>query len=225
MGSHSSVSAPRVSPSPEDASYSVLGDLRFRSLLSDDSWGLLPPAVRQRFSKRLADGQTATYVGEVVKASFSRSGWILAQAARLIGGPLPTGRDTRVPSIVTVTEDMATGGQIWTRIYTRRQAFPQVIHSSKRFSGPTGLEEYVGFGISMALRVLVEERSLLFKSADYFVQIGRLHLRVPAWLTPGTLTVSHTDLGDGRFSFTLDIVHPRFGLLIDQSAIFHEVSP
>src|SRR5476649_2149949 len=81
-----------------------LGDVRFRALLSDDDWRRLPPATRRRFSKRLADGNTALYVGEVVEVSFSRIGWWLAQVARLIGGPLPISADVGVPSIVTVTE-------------------------------------------------------------------------------------------------------------------------
>ncbi|HKY88310.1 MAG TPA: DUF4166 domain-containing protein, partial [Pseudorhodoplanes sp.] len=119
-------------PPISDSSDCSFGDLRFRALMSDDNWSRLPLAVRQRFSKRLAGGKTAIYVGEVVKASFSRIGWCLAQAARVIGGPLPTSGDTGVPSIVTVTEDMTTGGQIWTRLYTRRDRFPQVVHSSKR---------------------------------------------------------------------------------------------
>jgi uncharacterized protein DUF4166 len=143
----------------------------------------------------------------------------------LIGGPLPTGGDTNVPSIVTVTEDAATGGQVWTRIYARRNGFPQVIHSSKRFSGPTGLEEYVGFGVSMALRMLVEGQALLFRSAGYSVQVGRLRLPLPALLTPGALTVTHSDCGSGEFRFALEIIHPRFGTLIRQSAVFREATP
>jgi len=200
----------------------ALGDLRFRSLLSDDDWQRLPICTRRRFSKRLADGQTTVYVGTMVKAWFSRLGLVLARAALLIGGPLPVGRDIDVPFIVTVTEEMATGGQIWTRICSRRQSFPQVIHSSKRFSGPTGLEEYIGFGISVGLNILVEDRSLRFRSAGYFFRIGRRCFRLPDWITPGILTVGHTDLGEGEFVFTLELVHPRFGSLIDQAAVFRE---
>lgn len=209
----------KVQPHTTD---SLLRDPRFHRLLSDDDWMCLPPAVRQRFSKRVACGATAIYVGEVVKTSFSRAGWLLTQAARLIGGPLPISRDVDMPSIVTVTEETATGGQIWTRIYTRRQAFPQVIHSSKRFSGPTGLEEFIGYGIVMALKLLVHNQSLLFRSAGYFVRIGKLRVRLPHWMTPGVLTVTHTDLGRGRFLYRLELRHPRFGLLVDQSAIFRE---
>jgi Domain of unknown function (DUF4166) len=212
-------------PAPPDSDESLdaaLCDVRFRALLPDEDWGRLPLATWRRFSKRLADGKTAIYVGEVVEIWFSRIGWWVAQMARLIGGPLPTCSDKHVPSIVTVTEDAATGGQVWTRIYARRNGFPQVIHSSKRFCGPTGLEEYVGFGVSMALRMLVDGQALLFRSAGYFVQLGRLRLPVPAFLTPGALTVAHTDLGGGEFRFTLEIVHPRFGMLVRQSVVFRE---
>jgi hypothetical protein len=202
-----------------------LGDLRFRALLPDDDWQRLPPATRQRFSKRLAGGNTAIYVGEVEDIRLSRIGWWVAQIARLIGGPLPTGVDAHVPSIVTVTEDAVTGGQVWTRIYARRNGFPQVIHSSKRFAGPTGLEEYVGFGIGMALRIGVADQTLLFRSAGYFLQLGRRKFWLPALLTPGVLTVIHTDLENGEFRFTLEIDHPRFGMLVRQSVVFREATP
>jgi hypothetical protein len=43
-------------------------------------------------------------------------------------------------------------------------------------------------------------------------------------MTPGDLTVTHSDLGGGTFRFTLEIVHPRFGQLLRQSALFRESS-
>ncbi|MCK1718059.1 DUF4166 domain-containing protein [Bradyrhizobium sp. 141] len=200
----------------------LLDDRRFRALLSDEDWGRLPLATWRRFSKRVADGDSVVYVGVVDEICFSDIGWWVAQAARVIGGPLPTGRDTGVPMIVTVTEDAATGGQTWTRICARKRGFPQVIHSAKRFAGPTGLEEYVGFGVSMALRIAVEDQALTFRSAGYGLQLGRLWIPLPRWLTPGDLTVTHRDLGEGAFRFTLDVIHPRYGALIHQSATFRE---
>jgi hypothetical protein len=133
-------------------------------------------------------------------------------------------RDANVPSVVTVTEDIANKGQHWTRLYARRRGFPQVVHSSKRFAGPTGLEDYVGYGVSMALRISVEHEALVFRSAGYALQIGPLRLPLPDRLTPGDLTVTHSDLGGGTFRFTLEIVHPRFGKLIRQSAVFREAA-
>ena len=207
----------------QDAPARILfDDNRFHALLPDEEWGRLPLAVWRRFSKRLAGGSTIVYVGEVDDSFHSRIGWWFAQLARLIGGPLPTRSETGVPLVVTVTEDNASGGQVWTRICARRNGFPQVIHSAKRFAGPTGLEEYVGFGISMALRLSVDREALVFRSAGYFVSLGRFRLPLLEWLTPGELTVTHADLGDGAFRFTLGVVHPRYGEIVRQSAIFRE---
>jgi hypothetical protein len=200
----------------------LLDDKRFRALLSDDDWGRLPLATWRRFSKRLASGRTIVYVGEVEEASHSPIGWWLAQLLRVIGGPLPTGTETKVPIIVSVTEDAASGGQVWTRICAKSNGFPQVIHSAKRFAGPTGLEEFVGFGICIALRLRVEQGALKFDSAGYFLSLGQLRLPLPEWLTPGALTVGHFDLGSGAFRFTLELVHSRWGLLVRQSAVFRE---
>src|SRR3978361_856966 len=170
----------------------LLDDRRFHNLLPDEDWGRLPLAIWRRFSKRFADGETVVYVGEVEEASFTPLGYWLAQLARVIGGPLPTGTETGVPMVVTVTEDAASGGQIWTRICARSHGFPQVIHSAKRFAGPTGLEEYVGYGISMALRIAVEREALVFRSVHYSLQAGPLRIVLPSWLTPGDLTVTHS---------------------------------
>jgi uncharacterized protein DUF4166 len=210
---------------PEPQPKSELGDLRFRALMSEAEWASLPPAIRRRFSRRLAGGQTIVYAGEILESWMSRLGWWLAQAARLIGGPLPVTRDAHVPSVVTVTEDIATGGQIWTRLYARRKGFPQVIHSSKRFAGPTGLEEYVGRGIGMTLIAYARDGALVFRSKSYFLQLFGRRWLLPAWLTPGTLYVTHAEVPDGKFSFTLQIFHPRFGLLMRQMAMFREIAP
>jgi hypothetical protein len=215
----------RIGSSASAASHTrLLDDSRFRALLPPEDWGRLPVAIWRRFSKRLVDGATVVYVGEVEEAFFSRAGWWFAQAARLIGGPLPTDAATRMPMIVTVTEDAASCGQVWTRICARAHGFPQVIHSAKRFAGPTGLEEYIGFGISMALKVSVAHDALVFSSAGYAVQLGGLRLPLPEWLTPGELTVTHSDLGCGFFRFTLEILHPRLGRLLRQSAVFREAT-
>jgi uncharacterized protein DUF4166 len=202
---------------------SELGDPRFRTLMPAEDWASLPLAIRRRFSRRLAGGQTMVYAGEVLESWMSRAGWWLAQAARLIGSPLPLTRDVHLPSVVTVTEGM--GGQIWTRLYARRNGFPQIVHSSKRFAGPTGLEEYVGRGVGMTLTVYARDGALVFRSKDYFLQLFGRRFLLPSWLTPGALYVTHAELFDGKFSFTLQVFHPRLGLITRQMAIFREIKP
>jgi hypothetical protein len=198
-----------------------LADLRFRALLPAEAWANLPLAVRRRFSKRMTGGTTVTYCGAVPEVHANVAGRMLALAARLIGGPLPLVFEPGA-SVVTVTEDAVGQGQVWTRLYARRSGFPQVIHSAKRFAGPTGLEEHVGAGVGMALNVAVESEALVFRSAFYFVTVLGLRLRLPRWAEPGRLTIVHRDLGEGAFAFTLALDHPWLGRLIGQNAIFKD---
>ena len=168
-----------------------LVDLRFRQLLGAQAWADLPAAVRRRFGKRLGAGQSANYAGRVASCRMSFCGWLLAQACRLIGAPLPLEREGGVAAIVSVTEDGASGGQVWTRVYARKRGFPQVIHSAKRFAGPTGLEEYLGGGFGIALRVTATEGGIRFSSDHYFLQLGPIRLRLPRLLAPGSLTLKN----------------------------------
>lgn len=215
-------------PAPETCSLSSelvnseLGDLRFRRLLSDEAWASLPPAVRRRFSKRLTGGATAIYTGRVTEIRISQVGRWLAQILRIIGAPLPLSSTRNVPSVVTVTEDAATGGQNWTRLFARERGFPQIIHSVKRFSGPTGLEEYIGFGIAMALVIGVEDRVLVFRSARYCLAFGDWRVPLPGWASPGELTVSHKEVTPTSFLFTLHLEHKLFGTLVHQDVLYDE---
>ena len=210
----------RPDPAP---SADEIGDLRFRTLVGPRDWEALPEAIRARFTKRVSDCRTIVYAGEVIECRISAAGRLVAQLARLIGAPLPLHRDVDVPATVSVSEDPAGGGQFWTRIYGRRDGFPQVIHSSKRFCGPTGLEEYVGRGFGVALRVEVEGEALHFVSDHYFFSFLGLRLRLPRWLAPGALRVSHVDCNHGWFAFVLVLRHRLLGELIRQTAMFAEL--
>jgi hypothetical protein len=205
-------------PSPQ----AELHDFRFRLLLGEERWGALPEAVRARFSKRYSEGRTVAYAGLVDRITISRAGFVVSHLVRLLGGPLPISRDTGVPTVVAVTEDLRGGGQVWSRLFARRNGFPQVIHSAKRFSGPTGLEEVVGLGIGMALEVGVTPTGITFRSAGYFWQVLGRRIPVPAPLTPGDLVVEHADGGNGTFTFTLRLVHPFLGELVHQVASYRE---
>ena len=198
----------------------TLGDLRFRALLGAEQWGVLPQAVRARFSKRYLPGCSVSYTGQIAECRISRAGWLFAQACRLIGAPLPLDRGCGAAAVVTVTEHVPSGGQVWTRVYARRGGFPQVIHSAKMFAGPTGLEEYIGLGIGIALTVQGSEQGIAFFSDHCFLKLGRWRLRLPRWLTPGALRIDHLDRGRGQFLFVLDLRHRWFGELIHQEGLF-----
>jgi hypothetical protein len=198
-------------------------DNRFTALVGQAAWRTLPTAIRKRFGKRLTAGMSVTYQGRVVSMRMSIAGHVLAHAARIIGAPLPYDMSSiDQPAVVTVTEDIAGEGQFWIRQYGREAGFPQVVHSSKRFAGPTGLEEYIGYGIGMALKVSVENKDLMFKSDHYFFKALGKRIRIPRLLSPGVLVIGHHDQGNGQFRFSLDLTHPLLGQVIYQDAIFQD---
>lgn len=211
-----------ISATPGRADDDALYDYRFRRLVARGDWDALPDAIRRRFTKRLSGQAVALYSGEIIWTRLSAAGWLLAQFCRLIGAPLPVNRSGPAPAAVAVSEDRMRGGQVWTRIYGRARTMPQVIHSAKQFAGPTGLEEHIGGGFGMALTVRAEADALVFSSDHYFWQVGRIRLRLPRWLTPGATQVTHRDLGGGRFAFDLRVIHPLFGKLADQHALFRD---
>lgn len=201
-------------------------DDRYRRLVGAKDWLRLPESVRSRFSRKLMPGEAIVYRGEVVHCALSRAGWWLAQAARLVGGPLPNMAEATGPSVVTVVEAPELGGQIWSRLYMRPGRFPQSIHSAKRFRGPTGLEEYLGRGLVMRLVARVEDEqsiaTLVFRSTGYAIRLLGRTIPLPARLSPGRCEVRHRAETDRRFSFTLTLDHPWAGRLLHQVAFYEE---
>jgi hypothetical protein len=209
---------PAAGPNPP----APIDDIRFRTLVGERAWGELPEAVRRRFSKCLGPSDAVVYQGVVTATRLAPAGRVLSFLARAIGSPLPLTDGATGPAVVIVTEDAGLGGQSWLRIYARPGHFPQAIHSAKRFSGPTGLEEYVGCGIGMALRVSVEEGTLAFRSAGYFLQLAGWRLAIPRFFQPGQMLIVHRDLGSGSFEFSLSLTHRLCGQLVHQVAVFRD---
>lgn len=216
---HRSLGAISVAPDAD-----AYPDTRFRDLLGAAAWSRLPAVVRRRFSVPLEAGDQRMFQGEVVETRLSLAGRVVANLARLAGGPLPYADGATGPATVIVTEDPALGGQIWTRTYTQSGRFPQTINSVKRFSGPTGLEEYLGLGLIMRLTLTSELGDLVFRSAGYDIAVRDRRWALPRWLWPGLCTITHHALGSERFSFTLELDHPRLGRLVKQVAVFQEVA-
>lgn len=197
-------------------------DDRYRRLLGEDAWSRLPRAVQRRFSRPHADGETTVYRGHVEETRLTLAGRVLAQAARIAGAPLPLDDGATGPAVVIVTEAPEMAGHLWTRVYARPGRLPQAIRSAKRFQGPTGLEEDLGHGLSMALTLAVEDGVLVFRSTGYDLSILGRRWRLPAWLSPGTCEIGHRDDGGGRFTFTLGLAHPLLGLIVSQTARFED---
>jgi hypothetical protein len=205
-------------------------DLRFRAVIGEAAWSELPESVRRRFSKRVMPGERIVYRGRVVATELSGAGRVLAALARIIGGPLPLTNGATGAAAVTVSELADGRGQTWQRSYARPGRAPQIVSSTKCFSGPTGLEEQVGGGFGMALEVSPRDGALVFRSQHYFWSLGRWRMRLPRALSPGTMEIVHRDEPGLRaagygFSFRLTLDHPRLGRLLHQLAYFAEAEP
>jgi len=209
------VSTPPIGP---------LGDIRFRQLVGADAWDRLPDAVRRRFSHRSAAGESCVYAGHILETRMTGFGLAMAHLLRIIGAPLPLERgNAGAAAVVTVTERPDGSGQFWTREYVRRRGFPQVIHSTKRFAGVTGIEETVGYGVTMSLRLQARPGALFFLSEQYFIRLGKMRLPIPGRLLLGDIAVGHVDRGEDAFEFTLEVVHPLLGCIIRQRALFRDL--
>lgn len=203
-------------------------DARFQKLLGAADWSALPAAVRARFSAKPKVGASAIFRGRTTSLKMNAAGRIFAALARVIGAPLPIDdRSDQCDAIVAVTDAPHGQGQVWTRLYARRDGFPQAIHSMKKFAGPTGLEEHVVdgrlFGAGMTLTLSVAGAALFFTSNRYFVRLLGWRMSLPNVLAPGAMVIGHHDLGEGRFLFTLTLRHPAFGLMIEQETVFEDM--
>lgn len=194
-------------------------------LLLGPTWRLLPPQLQSRFTGYKPPREQIIYHGRVHETRHSFAGRCLTKLAAFIGSPLPFSHSARGPATVIVREATDFNGQYWTRVYPTSKGTPQVIHSIKKFAGPTGLMEMISPHIAVCLKLKASRQSLTFTSASYLLVFGRWHLPLPKWLSPGRLTVTHRQTGLRKFRFTLALTHPLFGDLVYQTGIFEEISP
>jgi len=185
----------------------------FVHLLGRVKWNRLRPAVQARFLER---SRPVTYLGQAqLKASLT--GQVLALVVIALGRPLPV--HTGLCEARIELEPIA-GGVIWNRLYRKPGQPWERVRSVKRMR-QGHLHECAG---PVAMRLIVDERdgALTFTSQGFWVTALGLRLRLPDWLTPGQIVVTHEDLSPGRFRFTLTCQHPLLGPLFHQVADFDD---
>ncbi len=207
----------RSAPAP---SRDLQPDPSFERLLGELAWRRLAPPIRERFRWKPVAGAEISYAGEMAVVRSSRPGWVLAQLCRLIGTPLAPHRGSRVPVRVTLSLDRDGSGVVWRRLYRFLGRRAVACVSIKKATDAEGLIECVGGGIGMWLRLSERAGSLHFRSTGYFCVLGRWRVALPDWLTPGALTVVHSDEGQGRFRFRISVVHPMLGETFFQDGVF-----
>jgi len=203
-------------------SNTIATDPTFRRLLGEAAWQRLNPNVRARFAVKPGIGQVFVFTGVMDEVRRSRFGWLLGQVCRLIGSPVTPRQGRDVPTAVHIYRSSHGDGIVWERRYDFSDGAPVVVSSTKRPDLPDGLLECANRGFAMRLQLFERDGAMHFASTGYCLELGRWRLPIPGLLTPGTAHVIHSDVGDGRFRFTMSFRHPWFGETYYQQGLFHE---
>lgn len=183
------------------------------------AWRTLSFATRKRFSCR----HSTIFKGEMSEVRCSTLGWFFAQVCRLCGTPLVYRQGTKVRTEVMVYPTDNDTGIVWERRY-HFDTGVVIARSIKTYHRELGLLECTTAGLGMMLKVTIHAGVIYFVSQSYFLRLLGCHVTLPVWISPGHTVVTHRDLGNGLFEFTLRIVHPLFGETFYQAGTFADDS-
>jgi hypothetical protein len=115
-------------------------------------------------------------------------------------------------------------GVEWVRQYLWPDRRASIVRSTKVIADGTLVEELPA-ALCMSLKLYEASAVLHFVSQHYYFRfplprLGPIRLRLPDWLSPGTVHVEHADLDSGWFRFTMTVTHPVFGELFRQTGCF-----
>ncbi|MBL6750432.1 MAG: DUF4166 domain-containing protein [Nevskia sp.] len=209
-----------LAKAPVTSSTQTHDAIDFERLVGCDGWRRLAPDIRRRFSEAPVPSRPIRFEGIMRTIECSRAGRILAHLCRVIGTPFAPYTGTDVPVSIALVH-CAAHAIAWERQYRYPGRRPVNVRSIKRTDAGGGLVECVGFGLGMRLAIFEADRALHFLSLRYFCTVCGRRVWLPPLLTPGTAHVVHSDLGGGRFRFTMSFHHPLLGTLFHQDGIFH----
>ncbi|WP_162938218.1 DUF4166 domain-containing protein [Kiloniella sp. EL199] len=197
--------------------------LHIRFLLGDKAWLRLKPAIRKRFGCDAQFGNTHLYRGKMHRVEATFIGLFMAHAARLIGSPMAWSRGQDVPcDVITFDDPEREGGVVWERHYYFASQRKQIARTTKVVSEKEDLLECFGKHFGMKLKLMEAEGALHFISTKFYLQLFGKRISLPKFMSPGTLHVTHRDVGGDRFRFILEVDHPFLGQLAFQDGYFKE---
>ena len=183
-------------------------------ILGARGWLSLPETVRARFERVTP----AIYKGRT-DTSLTVLGRLFAWFLFPFGAPLPVIAGECDALVKVSVKD---GGMSWTREYRGPFGLAFQVRSIKRPSEDGRLLECCAGGWTMLLDLSADRGSLVFRSRRFFWRLGAVSIPLPVVITPGVAEVRHTDLGEGRFRFTLSFDHPWFGRTVFQDGVFND---
>lgn len=187
-----------------------------------DAWSELHPAIQRRFVKDPSESEHIFYRGKMETIERSRAGKWFAFLTTYIGNPLTPHDGKDVLMDVVLHRQHGSSGIFWRRTYYYPSRKPYTVTSAKCETAAGEMQECVGGGFGMALKVYVQDGNLHFRSTRYFWRLGNMRFTLPHLLTPGETHVVHEEVGNGWFRFTISMDHPRLGRTFYQTGLFKE---
>lgn len=199
----------------------LLQEPSYRTIIGEQQWHRLHPAIRRRFSPQNYH-KPVIYEGVMHTIKLSFAGKLLANLCRLIGTPLALYAGKNVPTTVRVYQNQALEGMTWDRFYQYKHKPVNRVKSTKCMHKNSGLVELVGFGFGMHLKLYEKYGALCFESTNFFWQAGDFRISIPDVLTPGRTVVIQKALDDKIFQFSLDVRHKFLGRVFYQVGTFQQ---
>ncbi len=184
-------------------------------------WQQVHPDIQARFDADPLPGQPIYYDGCMTRVECSRLGAALAWVSGLFTtGALCPWRGMDVPAFITVYKEPGCDDILKLRRYEFPGGRSYLFRSRMHAAANGELLEFVGGG--MGMRVTVQERNgaLFFTNGGYFIGTKAWQIRLPALLSPGKVELTHANLSRDRFTISIRITHPWFGVLYEQEGEF-----
>jgi hypothetical protein len=189
----------------------------FRAYLGHE-WGNIHPNIQNRFSQDPAVDKAICYNGVMTQVRCSWLGKILAHSVQWTGALQPY-RAVDVPVEIRVSAKAGIEGVFKERIYHFAGKKPFRFNSHMLMRNGK-LLEFVGGGFGMQIHVDVKEGNLHFTDRGYFLQIGRVNIPLPYFLSPGDTYLLHENMEADTFRIVIRIRHRWFGEMYYQEGVF-----
>ena len=184
-------------------------------------WQQVHPDIQARFDADPLPGQPIQYDGMMTRVTCSRFGALLAWLSGFFTtGALCPWRGTAIPAFITVYKEPGCEDILKLRRYEFPGGRSYLFRSRMHATAQGELLEFVGGGFGMTVKVQERDGALFFTDGGYFIGTKSWQIRLPALLSPGKVALTHANLSRNRFSISIRITHPWFGVLYEQEGEF-----
>lgn len=183
-----------------------------QTILSDEAWHRLAPAVRSHYRLSPNPPRTMTLSGmmdDIFHIPLIKP--LLLLASRLDALVAFAGSDIPV-TVRNWTNPNRPQALFWHRTFTcpdgRTRIFRSRMEATER---PGEVVELLRYGVGIRMRVVEREGALVYLALEHCWKIGRWFVPIPNWALLGTATIVERAISDREVYLDFVIEHPWYG--------------